>query len=46
MDCNELPHFSLCLFACTALRVDIDDSLDRLDSALTSLPFKIIFVRA
>src|SRR5881392_4430743 len=35
----KLHTFSLCLFACTACAFDIDDSLDRLDSALTISAF-------
>src|SRR6184192_708032 len=36
----KLHTFSLCLFACTACAFDIDDSLDRLDSALTLSAFQ------
>src|SRR5213596_3432774 len=32
--------FSLCIFACTACAFDIDDALDRLDSALTVSAFQ------
>src|SRR5213596_3366582 len=36
----KLHTFSLCLFACTACAFDIDDALDRLDSALTVSAFQ------
>ena len=36
----KLHAFSLCVFACTACAFDIDDSLDRLDTALTISAFQ------
>ena len=36
----KLHAFSLCVFACTACAFDIDDALDRLDSALTVSAFQ------
>src|ERR1041385_945991 len=36
----KLHAFSLCVFACTACAFDIDDSLDRLDTALTISTFQ------
>ncbi len=36
----KLHTFSLCLFACTACAFDVDDSLDRLDTALTISAFQ------
>src|SRR5919109_680245 len=36
----KLHTFSLCVFACTACAFDIDDALDRLDSALTVSAFQ------
>src|SRR2546421_12964580 len=36
----KLRVLSLCAFACTACAFDIDDSLDRLDSALTLSAFQ------
>jgi hypothetical protein len=36
----KLHTFSLCLFACTACAFDVDDSLDRLDTALTLSAFQ------
>src|SRR6266404_6683160 len=36
----KLHAFSLCLFACTACALDIDDALDRLDNALTIAAFE------
>src|SRR5881398_4063772 len=36
----KLRALSLCVFACTACAFDIDDSLDRLDSALTLSAFQ------
>src|SRR5437899_11937000 len=35
----KLHAFSLCVFACTACAFDIDDFLDRLDTALTISAF-------
>src|SRR5438445_11967950 len=35
----KLRAFSLCIFACTACAFDIDDFLDRLDTALTISAF-------
>jgi hypothetical protein len=35
----KLRAFSLCVFACTACAFDIDDTLDRLDTALTLSAF-------
>src|SRR5438105_3246992 len=36
----KLRAFSLCIFACTACAFDIDDFLDRLDTALTISAFQ------
>src|SRR2546423_7793655 len=36
----KLRAFSLCVFACTACAFDIDDFLDRLDTALTMSAFR------
>src|ERR1043166_9753401 len=36
----KLHAFSLCLFSCTACAFDIDDTLDRLDNALTISAFQ------
>src|SRR6266852_9577156 len=36
----KLRAFSLCVFACTACAFDIDDFLDRLDTALTVAAFQ------
>src|SRR2546423_15590754 len=36
----KLHTFSLCLFACTACAFDIDDFLDRLETALTLSAFQ------
>src|ERR1051326_8236731 len=35
----KLSAFSLCVFACTACAFDVDDFLDRLDTALTISAF-------
>jgi hypothetical protein len=36
----KLHAFSLCVFACTACAFDVDDFLDRLDTALTISAFQ------
>ena len=36
----KLHTFSLCVFACTACAFDVDDFLDRLDTALTISAFQ------
>ncbi len=36
----KVHAFSLCVFACTACAFDVDDFLDRLDTALTVSAFQ------
>src|SRR5207249_1670817 len=40
LELHEVAHFQPVPFACTACAFDIDDSLDRLDSALTLSAFQ------